>query len=100
MLRTTPSHQSVEGQMDGIPSLPRQWAILQALSARRYRATLRELAEEHGVSRKTMTRDQNVLRRGGFRLVERAVEHGRKRWMAEHDPAAPLVLFNIGELLA
>lgn len=86
--------------MDGLPPLQRQWAILRALSERRYGATLKELAAEHGVSQKTILRDFRTLHRAGFRLTERTEEHGRKRWTAELDPAAPPLAFNISELLA
>src|SRR5690606_12259266 len=91
--------QTDEGRM-GLPPLQRQWSILRTLSARRYGVTLKELAEEHGVSQKTILRDFNTLHTAGFRLTQREEAHGRKRWTAEHDTAAPPVLFNISELLA
>ena len=90
----------IEGRMSGLPPLERQWAILRTLTSRRYGVTVRELADEHGVSQKTIRRDMETLRRAGFRLTEREEAHGRKRWFAEADPAAPPLSFNVSELLA
>ena len=65
------SHQS---------ALTRQWILLQAVSARRYGATVKELAEEHEVSLKTIRRDLVMLQSAGLPLEETVVEHGLKRW--------------------
>ncbi|MGD9854551.1 MAG: helix-turn-helix transcriptional regulator [Planctomycetaceae bacterium] len=86
--------------MSGLPPLQRQWSILRTLSARRFGVTLKELAEEHGVSQKTILRDFNTLHCAGFRLTQHEEAHGRKRWTAELDPAAPPLAFNVSELLA
>jgi len=93
-------HDTDEGRMSGLPPLQRQWDILRTMTARRYGVTIRELANEHGVSQKTIRRDLVTLRRAGFRLAEREEAHGRKRWVAEADPSLPPLSFDISELLA
>jgi len=92
--------QPDEGPVDGLPPLQQQGAILRTMTARRFGVSIRELAEEHAVSQKTIRRDLDTLRRPGFRLTQREEAHGRKRWIAENDPAVPPLSFDISELLA
>lgn len=64
--------------MQGATPLLRQWYLLVALSARG--VAVRELAEEHGVTQRTIRRDLDTLRQAGFPLEETRAEHGRKLW--------------------
>ena len=50
--------------------LVRQCLVLNTLAARPGGATVRKLAEEHGVGRKSIRRDLEVFRSGGFPLEE------------------------------
>jgi len=86
--------------MSGLPPLQRQWAVLRTMTARRFGATVRELAEEHGVSQKTIRRDLETLRDAGFPISERTGTHGRKHWTAETDSCTPPLPFDVSELLA
>jgi len=60
--------------------LVRQWMMLRILSSRHYGVTVKELAEELGVSEKTIRRDLDAFSEAGFPLEETVVEHGRKKW--------------------
>ena len=50
--------------------LVRQWTLLRILCARHYGATVRDMAEEMGVSEKTIRRDLDTFERVGFPLTE------------------------------
>ena len=50
--------------------LVRQWIVLRTLCAKHYGITVRELAEEMGVSDKTIRRDLEAFQRAGFPLEE------------------------------
>lgn len=80
--------------------LERQWTILQTLSARRYGSTVRELADEHGVSLKTIRRDLILLQNLGFPVSPQTGSRGRNHWVADGDDGVPSLKFNISELLA
>lgn len=80
--------------------LERQWLILRTLSARRYGATVRELADEHEVSQKTIRRDLSLLQKLSFPLSSKTSAHGTCHWFAESDNGTPPLTFNISELLA
>jgi proteasome accessory factor B len=71
------------------PALLRQWTMLRTLGARHQGATLKELAEEAGVSQKTVQRDLELLRQLGFPLVFETSDHNRKHWRL--DPARGLI---------
>jgi proteasome accessory factor B len=86
--------------MSGLQPLERQWTILRTLAARRYGATVGELAEEHGVSKKTIRRDLALLRDLGFRVSPRQGARGCNHWVAAVDSAAPPLTFDISEILA
>jgi predicted DNA-binding transcriptional regulator YafY len=56
----------------------RQWRILKTIEAGRY-TSVQALAEEHGVTERTIRRDIEALQDAGFPLYDERVE-GRKRW--------------------
>lgn len=60
--------------------MTRQWILLRILSARRYGATIKELAAELEVSEKTVRRDLVALQTAGLPLEETVFERGLKRW--------------------
>ncbi|WP_425617511.1 helix-turn-helix transcriptional regulator [Anatilimnocola sp. NA78] len=66
--------------MSDLPTIHRHWILLRILTARRHGATLRELAEEGGVSQKTIQRDLEMLKQLGFDLRDTVADHGRKHW--------------------
>jgi len=63
--------------------LIRQWILLRTLAARKYGATVKELAREAGVSIKTIRRDLETFQTAGFPLREVVGEFGRKKWHLE-----------------
>ena len=69
--------------MNNESPLIRQWILLKTLAARRYGATVKELAEEVGVSIKTIRRDLETFQAAGFRLQEVIGDFGRKKWHLE-----------------
>lgn len=86
--------------MSGLHPLERQWVILRTLAARRFGATVRELADEHNVSQKTIRRDLILLQSLGFPISPQPGPHGRNHWHAPHDASTPPLTFDISELLA
>lgn len=56
----------------------RQWKILKRIEAGRYTST-RDLADEHGVTERTIRRDLEALQEAGFPLYDERVD-GRKVW--------------------
>lgn len=84
---------------DSLP-LVRQWTLLRLLEARRQGMTLRDMAQETGVSQKTITRDLNLLRRVGFPVSETVGDYGRKHWSLNHDRGQPLLAFTLEEAAA
>ncbi len=56
----------------------RQWRILKRIEAGRY-STARDLAEEHGVTERTIRRDLEALQEAGFPLYDERAD-GRKIW--------------------
>lgn len=69
-----------ETAMPEHPPLVRQWMILRILASRHYGVTVKELAQELGVSEKTIRRDLQAFTEAGFPLEEKVVDHGRKKW--------------------
>jgi proteasome accessory factor B len=63
--------------------LIRQWILLRTLAARKYGATVKELAREAGVSIKTIRRDLETFVTAGFPLQEVVGDFGRKKWRLE-----------------
>ncbi|QDU99162.1 helix-turn-helix transcriptional regulator [Lignipirellula cremea] len=85
--------------MAGQSPLERQWLILRTLCARRYGATIRELADEYEVSPRTIQRDLGLLRDLGFPLEPQGGPHGRNHWVATHDAQTPPFSFDVSEIL-
>jgi proteasome accessory factor B len=86
--------------MSDQPSLLRQWTVLRILSARRQGATLRELADDAGVSSKTILRDLDRLRQIGFPLVHATSDHGRKHWKLDGTKGLLQLQFTVEEAAA
>ena len=63
--------------------LIRQWILLKTLASRKYGATVKELAQEAGVSVKTIRRDLETFQTAGFPLREVVGDFGRKKWHLE-----------------
>ncbi len=63
--------------------LVRQWILLKTLAARKYGATVKELATEAGVSVKTIRRDLETFQAAHFPLREVVGDYGRKKWHLE-----------------
>ncbi len=86
--------------MGDLPPLERQWSILQTLCARRFGATVRDLADEFGVSQKTIRRDLILLQNLGFPVTPETGTRGRNHWVADDAAGVPPLKFNVSELLA
>lgn len=82
------------------PPLVRQWALLRALCARHYGATVKELADTLGASVKTVRRDLETFRQAGFPLEEKVEEFGRKKWRIDPAKTGPGLTFAFDEALA
>jgi len=80
--------------------LERQWLILRTLTVRRHGATVKELAEEHGTSLKTIRRDLDALKKLGFPVHEKAGEFGRNHWFCDPQQKFAHLGFNISEVLS
>ncbi|MDY0168740.1 MAG: WYL domain-containing protein [Thermoguttaceae bacterium] len=80
--------------------LVRQWTLLRVLCARHYGATVREMAEEMGVSEKTIRRDLDTFARVGFPLTETLEGHGRKKYSLDHRKDQPGLSFAFDEAIA
>ena len=78
----------------------RQWVLLRMLCARRYGMTVKEMAEESGVSEKTIRRDLATFQQAGFPLQEVVEDFGRKKWSMDHDKAEPGLTFAFDEAIA
>lgn len=78
----------------------RQWQILQALESGRYGRTIQELADEHGVTTRTIRRDLDALEQAGFPLTS-SEGAGAHRWRLLH-PVTPDMRqgFTVAELSA
>jgi len=72
----------------------RQWNLLQRLQTRGEGIPLRDLAEEFGVSERTIQRDFEVLQELGFPIDHQDDESGKRYWRMPHDffRTGPLVL--------
>lgn len=83
------------------PQLVRQWTLLQTLASRRYGLTIQEMADETGVSKRTIQRDLVKLRDLGFPLLEQSVSaHGRVHWCLENHAKSPSLNFTWDEAIA
>lgn len=82
------------------PLLLRHWMILRTLSARRRGATLRQLADEMGVSSKTIHRDLVLLGQLGFPLIGDVGFRGQKHWRLDQTKGLLQLQFTIEEAAA
>jgi predicted DNA-binding transcriptional regulator YafY len=82
------------------PTILRHWTLLRALAARGRGATLRELADEHGVNPKTIQRDLVLLRQLGFPLIHETRDHNRKHWRLDGRAGLAQLSFTIEEAAA
>lgn len=82
------------------PPIESQWLILKTLASRRFGVTVKELAEEHQTSLKTIRRDLQFLNELGFNLQERTSEHGRNHWTCREGLNGTQLSFDISELLS
>jgi predicted DNA-binding transcriptional regulator YafY len=81
------------------PTLTRQLLLIRTLIARRYGATVRDLAREMRVTEKTIRRDFNRFKKLGYPLVETTEGRGRKNWRLVHDGKLPPLTFALDEAL-
>ncbi|MBM3819425.1 MAG: WYL domain-containing protein [Acidimicrobiia bacterium] len=58
----------------------RQWKVLHALESSRHGATINALADELGVTTRTIRRDLAALQEAGFPLYDEHDDDGRARW--------------------
>ncbi|MCA8993605.1 MAG: WYL domain-containing protein [Planctomycetaceae bacterium] len=84
---------------DAVPFI-RQWGLLRKLTARGALWTLRELADDFGVTTKTIRRDLDALSLVGFRTEERVGPHGEKSWRIETDSILSGLVFDFEEATA
>lgn len=72
----------------------RQWRLLRTLQTRGEGMSLRQLAQEVGVSERTIQRDFELLQELGFPLEHDKDDYGKRLWRMPHDffRSGPLVL--------
>ena len=72
----------------------RQWNLLKMLQTRGEGIPLRDLADEFGVSERTVQRDFEILQELGFPIEHEDDEYGKRFWRMPHDffRTGPLVL--------
>lgn len=80
--------------------LERQWLILKTLGVRRFGATVKELAAEHGVSLKTIRRDLKQLQKLGFAVEEKQGAYGRNHWSCRETSGITGLGLNITEVMS
>jgi proteasome accessory factor B len=80
--------------------LVRQWVLLQLLCARRYGMSVRELAEETGVTEKAIRRSLAMFRAAGMPLEHRIEAYGRKIWRIRLPSLRPELRFTMDEAVA
>lgn len=88
------------GNSSETPTLLRQWSLIKSLSARRYGVTIKEVAEEMGVSLRTVRRDLQLFQELGFPLEEVAGDFGRKQWRIKQTWTEPQHHFTFDEAMA
>ncbi len=94
------THKYSESNMPDQSPLVRQWITLKILCARRYGATVKELAEEMSVSQKTIRRDLETFQTVGFPLEETVCERGQKKWHINDNQSQPGLSFTFDEAIA
>jgi predicted DNA-binding transcriptional regulator YafY len=80
--------------------LRRQWTLLRALTSRHMGLTIRQMADEVGVTGRTIRRDLVVFRDVGFPLVEEIGEFGLKTWRIRGGRDQPALSFTFDEAAA
>ena len=80
--------------------LRRQWALLRSLTSRHLGLTIRQMAEDVGVTQRTIRRDLDVFRSVGFPLDETVGEFGRKTWTIKAARDHPPLAFTYDEAIA
>lgn len=88
------------GNASETPTLLRQWSLIKSLSARRYGVTIKEVAEEMGVSLRTVRRDLQLFQELGFPLEEVTGDYGRKQWRIKQTWSEPQHHFTFDEAMA
>lgn len=64
----------------------RQWQILRAIESARTGVTIHDLAEQAGVTTRTIRRDLQALQEAGFAVYDEGEEHDTKRWKLDAQP--------------
>jgi predicted DNA-binding transcriptional regulator YafY len=64
----------------------RQWQILRQIETSRTGVTIHELAEDAGVTTRTIRRDLQALQEAGFAVYDEGEEHDTKRWKLDAAP--------------
>ncbi|MBK9239825.1 MAG: transcriptional regulator [Acidobacteria bacterium] len=64
----------------------RQWQILRAVESSRTGVTIHDLAEQAGVTTRTIRRDLQALQEAGFAIYDEGEEHDTKRWKLDAQP--------------
>lgn len=64
----------------------RQWQILRAIEAAKHGCTIHELADQTGVTTRTIRRDLTALQEAGFALFDEGEENETKRWKLDTKP--------------
>ncbi len=82
------------------PQILRQWSLLRSLAARRFGASVQELADELAVTERTIRRDLASLREVGFPIEEHTVENGRKLWSVSREAGFGDLTLNLTEVLS
>lgn len=81
--------------------LLRQWLLLQSLANRRNGLTVKEMAEEAGVTTRTIRRDLQTLQQVGFPITENHVSsHGRRHWQLSPEAKYHSLSFSWEEVIA
>ena len=80
--------------------LRRQWALLRALTSRHLGLTIRQMADEVGVTERTVRRDLGVFRDVGFPLEEEVGDFGLKTWRIRGGRDQPSLSFTFDEAAA
>lgn len=84
--------------MSDTRQIVRQLDILRELAARTYGATLQKLADETGVSKRTIQRDLNTLSDVGFIIEEEVRDRGKKYFTVQNN--LPPLNFPFDEIIA
>ena len=80
--------------------LVRQRLLLRNLCAKRHGVSVREVAEEMGVTQKTIRRDLETFQLVGFKLREETGPHGKKLWRVDRENNWPEVSFTPDEAIS